>query len=97
MGKGGGRPGGGPPGREGAMQSTQAQQGAQPAGQRSYGVWILETGKPKRVAIAVGISDGSFTEVVSGDLKEGQEVIVESIAAKKNNVSQQQQAPRFIR
>jgi len=75
----------------------QGQQGAQPAGQRGYGVWILEAGKPKRVPISVGITDGSFTEVTSGDLKEGQEVIVESTVAKKNNTPQQQQAPRFIR
>jgi len=39
-------------------------------------VWILDAeGKPKAVAITLGISDGSATEVLRGDLKEGQEVI----------------------
>lgn len=43
---------------------------------RGPAVWILEKNTPKQVGIKVGISDGSFTEVVSGPLKEGQEVIV---------------------
>ena len=33
-------------------------------------------GTPKAVAMTLGISDGSSTEVLSGDLREGQEVIV---------------------
>jgi HlyD family secretion protein len=32
-------------------------------------------GKPKPVTVQLGISDGSFTEIVGGDLKDGQEVI----------------------
>jgi HlyD family secretion protein len=32
------------------------------------------------VEITTGISDGSYTEVTSGALKEGQEVIVEAVA-----------------
>ena len=40
-------------------------------------VWVLGAeGKPKAVNVVLGISDGSSTEVVSGELKEGQEVIV---------------------
>ena len=42
-------------------------------------VWVLEGGKPKRIAIIVGITDGTFTEVTGGDLTEGQEIIVETI------------------
>jgi HlyD family secretion protein len=39
-------------------------------------VWILDTeGKPKAVSLTLGISDGNATEVLRGDLKEGQEVI----------------------
>ncbi|MEK6775670.1 MAG: efflux RND transporter periplasmic adaptor subunit [bacterium] len=44
------------------------------------GVWILEQGKPKRVPISIGISDGNYAELVSGEMKEGQEIIVESLA-----------------
>jgi HlyD family secretion protein len=39
-------------------------------------VYVLDTGgKPKAVNVTLGISDGSFTEVVRGELKEGQEVV----------------------
>ena len=46
---------------------------------RGHGVWVLENNKPKRIAIAAGIGDGSYTEVVSGNLKEDDEVIVSSL------------------
>jgi HlyD family secretion protein len=40
-------------------------------------VWVLdEGGKPRRVGVAYGISDGASSEIVSGDLKPGQKVIV---------------------
>ena len=39
-------------------------------------VWVLgQDGKPERHRITVGLSDGSATEVVEGDLKEGDMVI----------------------
>ena len=50
---------------------------------RGRGVWIIEKGKPKRIPVSTGISDGNFTELVSGDLREGQEVIVESLEKPK--------------
>ncbi len=46
-------------------------------------VWILENGKAKRIAITAGISDGNYTEVVSGDLKEGQQLIVDMMRKNK--------------
>ncbi len=46
-------------------------------------VWIIENEKPKRIRVNVGISDGSYTELVSGELKEGQEVIVEFLIKPK--------------
>ncbi|MBL8691738.1 MAG: efflux RND transporter periplasmic adaptor subunit [Rhodospirillaceae bacterium] len=40
-------------------------------------VWVLGAdGRPQSVAVRIGIGDGSFTEVVSGEIKAGQEVIV---------------------
>ncbi len=40
-------------------------------------VWVLGAdGKPKPVAITLGLTDGSATEVLQGDLKEGQSVLV---------------------
>ena len=43
------------------------------------GVWVLEGGKPVRVAIQTGLTDGNYTEVVSGNLSEGAAVIVEAL------------------
>lgn len=52
-------------------------------GQKGAGVWALENGKPKRLAVSTGISDGTYTELLSGEIKEEQEVIVESLAKPK--------------
>jgi HlyD family secretion protein len=54
-----------------------------PAQQKGSAIWVLEQGKPKRLPITTGISDGSYTELVSGGLSEGQELIVESLAKAK--------------
>jgi HlyD family secretion protein len=66
------------------------------SGGRTFGIWTLENGKPKRVEITTGITDGTFTEVTGGELREGQEVITESTGGAKKNSVQQQQMPRFI-
>lgn len=39
-------------------------------------VWILADGQPKPVQIKIGISDGSNTEVLEGDLPESAQIIV---------------------
>ncbi|HET6364504.1 MAG TPA: efflux RND transporter periplasmic adaptor subunit [Nitrospirota bacterium] len=56
-------------------------------------IWILENGKPKRVTITPGISDGTYTEIVSGDLKEGQQTIVETLRKDKGPTTT---APRMF-
>jgi HlyD family secretion protein len=56
-------------------------------------VWGLENGKPKRIPVAPGISDGAYTEVVSGDLKDGQPLIVESL---RKNKPQAPSGPRMF-
>ena len=44
-------------------------------------VWVNgEDGKPKAVQVRLGLSDGSATEVVGGDLKEGQEVLLGTVS-----------------
>ena len=57
------------------------------APQKGPGTWIIEAGKPKRMPLILGISDGSYTELVSGEVREGQEVIVESLTKPKNGSS----------
>jgi HlyD family secretion protein len=47
-------------------------------------VWVFSPeGKPKAISIVLGITNGTFSEVVSGDLQEGTEVIVEETSNKK--------------
>ena len=52
-------------------------------GQKRQGVWILEGQNPRRIPIKAGISDGNYTAVLSGDLKEGDAVIVEAMGTAK--------------
>jgi HlyD family secretion protein len=63
------------------------------AQQKGSGVWILEQEKPKRVPVSIGISDGNYTEMISGKINEGQEVIVESLTKAK---AQQPSGPRMF-
>jgi HlyD family secretion protein len=75
-------------------ESGNAQRKSAP-GNKGPGVWTLGDKTPKRVSVTLGISDGSVTEIVSGPLKEGQEVIVATEG--QNNQSQQtSRAPRFF-
>jgi len=48
-----------------------------PEGKSKLTVWLLNPeGEPTRVEIKAGITDGSYTELAEGPLKEGDEVIV---------------------
>ena len=47
-------------------------------------IWIIgEDGKAKAIEVRLGLTDGSMTELISGDIKDGQEVIVGQQAAPK--------------
>ena len=46
-------------------------------------LWILDNGAPKQVTVKTGASDGTYTEVVSGELAAGAEVITASKQAAK--------------
>ena len=44
-------------------------------------IWVLEDSrKPRPVAVVYGITDGNESEIISGDLKEGQQVITGVVA-----------------
>jgi HlyD family secretion protein len=58
-------------------------------------VWILEKDQPKSVNVTIGLSDGSYTEIGAGELKEDQEIITDNLNGKKDNSSSG--APRFMR
>ncbi|MBI4607952.1 MAG: efflux RND transporter periplasmic adaptor subunit, partial [Candidatus Rokubacteria bacterium] len=67
-----------PDGGPRAGQGAQARSARGPAPDGLAGrVWIAgPEGKPQPVPIRLGITDGSFTELLEGDLREGQELIV---------------------
>ncbi|MFZ3122529.1 MAG: efflux RND transporter periplasmic adaptor subunit [Thermodesulfovibrionales bacterium] len=60
---------------------------------KGSGVWVLENKKPKRIAITTGINDGTYTDLLSGEVREGQEIIVDSLAKPKNQ--SQSSGPRM--
>jgi len=64
-------------------------------GAKKTKVWILEKDKPKSVNVTIGLSDGSYTEISAGELKENQEIITDNLNGKKDNSSSG--APRFMR
>jgi HlyD family secretion protein len=81
-------------------QEEAVQKQAKPAKQeKGQKIWLLTSGQIKPVTVKTGISDGNFTEIKEGDIKEGDEIVVESTA--KDNKSTQTGAgniPRgFIR
>ena len=64
-------------------------------GQRRV-VWVLgQDGKPERRRITVGLSDGSATEVVEGDLNEGDMVITGPTLTSNTSTSNTQTPPGF--
>jgi HlyD family secretion protein len=46
---------------------------------KGHAVWIIKDNKPERMPVSTGNSDGNNTELVSVEIKEGQEIIVETI------------------
>ena len=52
-------------------------------------------GKPAAVTLTLGLSDGASTEVLRGDVREGQEVIVGSAGAGGRGAQPTQGAPRL--
>jgi HlyD family secretion protein len=71
-------------------QRQETSQGPAPV----FRVWTpVPQGRPVPVEITTGISDGSYTEVSSGPLKEGQEVILEQMGANSKSGSSQTAGP----
>src|SRR4029434_864586 len=57
-------------------------------------VWVLGAdGKPDRRRIKVGLSDGASTEVVEGELKEGDMVITGQTLSGSSNAQNNQSRP----
>ncbi|MBN1471286.1 MAG: efflux RND transporter periplasmic adaptor subunit [Syntrophaceae bacterium] len=59
-------------------------------------VWILEKEKTRPVQVTMGISDGNYTEIISGRLEAGQDIITDNLNNKKGSSSTQRPPPRFM-
>ena len=59
--------------------------------------WVLRDGKPTAVPITVGLEDGTSAEIASGELAEGDQVIVAEATATAKGAAAAGQAPRFFR
>ena len=58
-------------------------------------VWVLsKNDKPGAVPIKIGITDGNFTEIIDGNLKEGDQIII-GVASKEKRSSTEARPPRF--
>lgn len=49
---------------------------------KEQGIWLLTKNKPTRVNIKLGVADSDYTEIISSEIKEGDDVIVESLKKK---------------
>jgi HlyD family secretion protein len=75
--------------------AEQAKTGGMANAAKTQGVWVLDGKKPRRVPVSLGINDGSNTAVISGELKEGDAVIIEATGQAKKGASQTG-GPRFF-
>ncbi len=82
--------GAGNKGPVGAMKQFDRTSGGKPrkAGQTIYTIGAGGLGEPKAVEIRSGVTDNRFTQVVSGDLKAGDTVIVGLVTAKADASAQ---------
>jgi HlyD family secretion protein len=65
-------PAGGPPARRGKKSF------GGPVENPERTIYVLRNNKPEAVEVKTGLSDGTITEIASGELKEGDQVIVEA-------------------
>jgi HlyD family secretion protein len=69
-------PSGGAPRGANGGNGGGARAGREAPGERT--VYVLRAGKPASVRIRAGVSDGTYTEVVSGDLQDGDTCVVDA-------------------
>ncbi|MBR2524888.1 efflux RND transporter periplasmic adaptor subunit [bacterium] len=63
----------------------------------NQGVWVLKGRKPERVEVTTGGSDDTYTEITSGDIKEGDNVITGTNDGKsKKNMGQGKRPMRMF-
>lgn len=63
---------------------------------KKQGIWILRKNKPTRINIKMGITDSENTEIISKEIKEGDEVIIGSLKKKGESNSSNMRPPRMF-
>lgn len=48
------------------------------SGPEAHSIWVLRSGSAQSVAVHTGLTDGTVTEIVDGDVNEGDEVVVDA-------------------
>jgi len=82
-----------PRGESGARNAGRTNRSPGPAGQQVY---VLRDRKPVPVSVKTGVSDDTFVELVSGNLREGQALIIEQVQSKKKSPqTSRSMGPRF--
>ena len=54
---------------------------------KEQGLWMLKDNKPTRINIKTGITDNEYTEIISPEIKEGDDAILSSLDKKANTSS----------
>lgn len=62
---------------------------------KEQGLWILRKNKPVRIKIKTGITDSEVTEIISKDIKEGDDAIIGTLG-KKEKKNKQSGPPRMF-
>ncbi len=55
--------------------------------------WLYENKQLKSVRLRLGVSDGTFSEIVDGELKEGQEVVINMLTGLEPSFAQASRQP----
>lgn len=62
---------------------------------KEQGIWILRKNKPTRINIKTGITDSDFTEIISNEIQEGDDVIIGNLE-KQNTTNKNMRPPRMF-
>jgi HlyD family secretion protein len=65
--------------REAASSRANGGSGAQADTPEAHAIWVVRGGEPQALSVHTGLTDGTVTEVVDGDLHEGDEVAVDVV------------------
>lgn len=90
----GAAPRAGAPGPGGNRQGSGPRRGERDPTRKT--LWTLIDGKPKAVPVRSGVTDGSYTEILEGEVQEGSEIITDATGGKTAQAPQSSGPPRLF-